>query len=176
MPTMVQIPGCHLAVATAELQKSLNVFPESFIYLFFKGKALQLECKCEEAFQVFEHVISIQKDWLQLSHVCYWEMGLCCLASGDFKKAASYYSILYKENKWSKAVWLYLEAICLYSSGEDASKIAEKMKLVPTLTVKLAGKSIPLEKYVSRKARKFTMQGNRLLHPCYELLYMWYGS
>jgi hypothetical protein len=36
------------------------------------------------------------------------------------------------------------------------------MSSVPSLTQKVAGKSIPLEKFVSRRARKFTSQGNRL--------------
>ncbi|CAG8639446.1 11167_t:CDS:2, partial [Ambispora leptoticha] len=47
------------------------------------------------------------------------------------------------------------------------------MKKVPKLTQRIAGKSVPLEKFVSRKARKFVLQGYRLLLPACELTYVW---
>lgn len=40
---------------------------------------------------------------------------------------------------------------------------------------KVAGKSIPQEKYVCRKARKFFLQGNRLLLPALEFQYFFNG-
>jgi len=53
----------------------------------------------------------------------------------------------------------------------EASKLMEK---VPGLRQKIAGKSIPLEKFVARKARKFQSQG-RLALPVLELAYLFLG-
>ncbi|KAJ6459937.1 hypothetical protein C8R45DRAFT_1030124 [Mycena sanguinolenta] len=52
---------------------------------------------------------------------------------------------------------------------EEARKMMER---VPGLRQKIAGKSIPLEKFVARRARKFASQSNRLLLPALELAYV----
>ena len=46
------------------------------------------------------------------------------------------------------------------------------MTEVPNLRQRIAGKSIPLEKFVARKARKCEAQGGRLLLPGLELAYV----
>lgn len=46
------------------------------------------------------------------------------------------------------------------------------MAQVPDLMQRIAGKSIPLEKFVARRARKFVQQGNRLVLPGIELAYV----
>jgi Protein of unknown function (DUF3808) len=46
------------------------------------------------------------------------------------------------------------------------------MTEVPKLRQRIAGKSIPLEKFVARKARKCETQGGRLLLPALELAYI----
>jgi hypothetical protein len=49
------------------------------------------------------------------------------------------------------------------------------MDEIPKLTKKIAGKSLPIEKLCSRKARKFHSQENRLFLPAMELAYV-FGS
>lgn len=51
--------------------------------------------------------------------------------------------------------------------------IADLMEKVPSLKQRLAGKSIPMEKYVVRKSNKFISQGGRLIVPALELVYIW---
>lgn len=46
------------------------------------------------------------------------------------------------------------------------------MTEVPKLRQRIAGKSIPLEKFVARKARKCEAQGGRLLLPALEIAYI----
>jgi Protein of unknown function (DUF3808) len=46
------------------------------------------------------------------------------------------------------------------------------MKEVPKLRQRIAGKSIPLEKFVARKSRKCEAQGGRLVLPALELAYI----
>ena len=52
---------------------------------------------------------------------------------------------------------------------EEATTLMEK---VPSLLQRIAGKSIPMEKLISRKARKFKSQGHRLVLPLLELGYL----
>ncbi|KAJ2908007.1 Tetratricopeptide repeat protein 39B, partial [Coemansia aciculifera] len=47
------------------------------------------------------------------------------------------------------------------------------METVPVLKRKVAGKSIPVEKFVIRKADKYRQQGRFLLRPGLELLHVW---
>ncbi|RKO86982.1 hypothetical protein BDK51DRAFT_11597, partial [Blyttiomyces helicus] len=58
---------------------------------------------------------------------------------------------------------------------KNRDKVGEMLKEVPKLTQKIAGKSIPLEKFVSRKARKFHLQDRRLFFPWLEILYIFNG-
>jgi hypothetical protein len=76
--------------------------------------------------------------------------------------------------QWSKAVYAYAVAALLVQLGGEANK-AEGLKLmteVPKLRQRIAGKSIPLEKFVARKARKCEAQRGRLLLPALELTYI----
>lgn len=174
LPSMIQIPGCNMPMARTQLNKHLDLRPNSFLYLFFAAKSLQSESKPQESINVLHKVVSVAKDWRQLAHVCFWDMGMCHLALGEFTKAAEYYAILFEENKWSKATYMYLRAICLYTADPKkyATEVAEMLKKVPGLCKKVAGKSVPIEKFISRKTRKFLLQKERLLLPVYEIMYM----
>jgi hypothetical protein len=56
---------------------------------------------------------------------------------------------------------------------EERNKEAkEMMATVPGLMQRIAGKSIPMEKFAARKAQKYAAQGGRLLLPSFELGYV----
>jgi hypothetical protein len=56
---------------------------------------------------------------------------------------------------------------------EERNKEAKKMMAtVPGLMQRIAGKSIPMEKFSARKAQKYAAQGSRLLLPVLELGYV----
>ncbi|KAG6864918.1 hypothetical protein C0991_006406 [Blastosporella zonata] len=100
--------------------------------------------------------------------------------------SAACWRVLEKEATWSKAIYSYGLAACLLEdwdtdtdTPEGRRKKDERMKeaqvlmaRVPNVRQKIAGKSIPLEKYVARKARKFATQHNRLLLPALEVAYI----
>lgn len=60
----------------------------------------------------------------------------------------------------------------LYEQDVEPETVSALMREVPRLLQKIAGKSIPLEKFVSRRARKFVAQGNRLLLAGLDLAYV----
>ncbi len=55
-----------------------------------------------------------------------------------------------------------------------ASKIFE-FRNVPQWKQRIAGKSLPMEKFAVRKAERFLNQGNHLALPALELIYVWNG-
>ena len=59
--------------------------------------------------------------------------------------------------------------------GAETKEALRLMDEIPSLTKKIAGKSLPIEKLCSRKARKFHSQNHRLFLPAMELAYV-FGS
>jgi tetratricopeptide (TPR) repeat protein len=147
LSTMIQLPGCNIPKASQMINKNLEKYPESFMYFIFKGKVSQAARRLEDAISEFNTVIDKQKDWRQLAHVCFWDIGLSYGALGEWTKAGEYFDTLFKENKWSPAIYMYLKAVMLYTADpvKNIKEVEEMMTKVPTLLKKVAGKSIPLE-------------------------------
>ncbi|KAJ3276315.1 hypothetical protein HK104_003670 [Borealophlyctis nickersoniae] len=175
--SQVQVPDCDIPFAKEILAASLKQHPNGFIYLTLRGRLLQDECQAADAIAQYTRAMNMEKEWRNLVHVCVWEMGTCNGAMGRFEQAHACYETLFNESKWSKTVYRYLEAVYLYAMDpeKNAGAVAAMMKQVPTLMQRVAGKSIPLEKFVARKSRKFHIQGNRLLLPWLEMLYLLNG-
>ncbi|KAJ2158065.1 hypothetical protein GGF46_004059 [Coemansia sp. RSA 552] len=140
-----------------------------------------------------EHQSSVS-EWRQLQYLGYWERSLCHMVLGHWLEAAEGFHVMRTENNWNKAVYTYALACCmweyyltLFEDGvcpEEPKDLSEEqrrvldivshlMELVPTLKRKVAGKSIPVEKFVIRKANKFQQQGGFLMRPGLELLHTW---
>ncbi|KAH0580181.1 hypothetical protein H2248_001704 [Termitomyces sp. 'cryptogamus'] len=111
--------------------------------------------------------------------------------------SAACWRVLEAEATWSKAIYSYGLAACFLEDWDTDSppstpsgtgptpkpktkearmkEASNLMKRVPNIRQKIAGKSIPLEKFVARKARKYTSQANRLLLPALEIAYIFYA-
>lgn len=163
------------------LAYSLKLYPDGVFFLFFSGRQLGARGQLIEAKSQYQKAIDTQKDWKQLQHMCFWELGLINLLQQSWQEALDCYTTLQKESNWSKSVYYYLQAISLYTlsissdkSLQEQQRLAkesgEMMQKVTGAKQKIAGKSIPLEKFVARKARKFIAQNNRLLFPDLEAL------
>ncbi|KAI9476598.1 MAG: hypothetical protein EXX96DRAFT_577717 [Benjaminiella poitrasii] len=164
------------------LAYNLKLYPDGVFFLYFSGRQLSSRSQLSEAKNQYQKAIHIQKDWKQLHHMCYWELGLINLVQQNWQEAYKCYTILQKESNWSKAVYYYLQAISLYTLSTSSNNLDEKekkkqreeasemMRKVSGARQKIAGKSIPLEKFVARKARKFIAQENRLIFADLEAL------
>ncbi|KAJ2649499.1 hypothetical protein IWW40_003172 [Coemansia sp. RSA 1250] len=141
---------------------------------------------------------SDSEDWRQLQYLGHWERALCLMALGRWLDAAEGFNVLRMENNWNKAVYTYALASCMWEhyltlcggvAPATLSRLTDEqrrvldivralMALVPGLKRRVAGKSIPVEKYVIRKANKFAEQEAFLLRPGLELLHVWnlYGK
>jgi tetratricopeptide (TPR) repeat protein len=110
----------------------------------------------KEATEQFQKAIDIQKDWKQLQHMCFWELGIIYMMEEKWQETYDMYDVLQKESNWSKAVYTYLKAINLYmlANGlpDDSEKKKEYLEDVNKLMdqvngekKKIAGKSVPME-------------------------------
>lgn len=58
-------------------------------------------------------------------------------------------------------------------SEEDVREIDKLMLDVPASAQRIAGKSLPMEKFVAKRAARYRAQHGRLLLPVIELMYLW---
>ncbi|KAI8582769.1 hypothetical protein K450DRAFT_170515 [Umbelopsis ramanniana AG] len=183
--TFMPVPDADPIFSERLIQYNLTKYPSGVFFLYFSGRSLAARGLLDEAILQFKKTIEIQREWRQLQHICYWELGLLFLMKGEWESGHECFEILSQESNWSKATYTYFSATALYDQAqemtnqEDKEKAMKKvealMKSIPKLTKKIAGKSIPIEKYVARKSRKFTAQNNRLLLPSLEILSLLVG-
>jgi tetratricopeptide (TPR) repeat protein len=137
------------------LSYNLEIYPDGVMFLYFSGKLNCSEGKLDKGIEQYHKAIDTQKDWKQLHHICYWELGLNYMMKCNWTQANKCFSILQKESNWSRSVYSYMTAVSLYCSLDDVEDNVEKekkmnevvrlMKEVPNTMQKIAGRSIPIE-------------------------------
>ncbi|WFD31576.1 hypothetical protein MSPP1_002615 [Malassezia sp. CBS 17886] len=169
--TFIPVPGVDIAFAEKVLDFHLQRYPRGVFFMYFHGRLYSTQGLSVKAIECFKNARDIQEEYVQLKHICYWDMALCAMSLSAWKDMYAYFSVLAEENNWSKAVYTYARAAALYQMGsrDEAKQI---FACVPGITQKIAGKSIPLEKFVARKARIISTDGHALVLPAMELAYM----
>ncbi|KAJ7506158.1 hypothetical protein B0H11DRAFT_2186288 [Mycena galericulata] len=173
--------GVDVPMAARIVKWNLKRYPEGVFFLFGAGRLSLARSQPQRAIEYYTKAMAAQKQYRNLHHISFWEMAVANLALADVAASLEYWRYLENEATWSKSIYSYGMAVCLLASQsasddkgeevrtEEARKLMEK---VPTLRQKIAGKSIPLEKFVARKARKFLAQGGRLMLPALEISYV----
>ncbi|KAF5329368.1 hypothetical protein D9619_009454 [Psilocybe cf. subviscida] len=185
--------GVDVRLAGRILRWNLERYPEGVFFLFGAGRLSLIHSRPQTAIAYYQRAMEVQTQYRNLHHISFWEIAISRLALWDVRGSLECWRDLEREATWSKAIYTYGMAVCLLESGDDdqeassgaketqtdrKKRLSEAMTLmgrVPGLRQKIAGKSIPLEKFVARKARKFTSQGGRLALPALELAYLFQG-
>ncbi|KAF8264918.1 hypothetical protein EI94DRAFT_1590818 [Lactarius quietus] len=167
--------GVDVMMAQKVVEWNLKRYPEgSAFFLLAHGRLNACRSQPARAIASYQKAMSVQSQYRNLHHFSFWEMALSYLTLWELEESLKCWRNLQKEASWSKAVYTYGVAVSLIQLGGEENQ-AEAVKLlaqVPKLRQRIAGKSIPLEKYVARKARKGQAQGGRLLLPALELTYV----
>jgi len=74
--------------------------------------------------------------------------------------------------------YLKAAALCMVQKDLTKEELHEQKELMdnlPRWKQRIAGKSLPMEKFAVRKAERFSKQGGRLMLPALELIYVWNG-
>ncbi|XP_076860023.1 tetratricopeptide repeat protein 39A isoform X2 [Brachyhypopomus gauderio] len=163
------------------LQPYLTLYPKGSIFLFFAGRIEEIKGNLDAAIKHFEECCEAQQVWKQFHHMCYWELMWCFTYKRHWKMAYFYADLLSKENAWSKATYAYMKAAYLSMlSQEECQPFGESevalFRQVPGLKQKIAGKSLPTEKFAIRKARRYNADNPvPLPAPPLEMMYIWNG-
>ncbi|XP_072129862.1 tetratricopeptide repeat protein 39A isoform X1 [Mobula birostris] len=159
----------------------LKRYPKGAIFLFFAGRIEEIRGNIDIAISRFEECCEAQQHWKQFHHMCYWELMWCFTFKRQWKMAYFYADLLSKENSWSKSTYMYMKAAYLSMFAEGDYKPfgddeIELFRKVPNMKQKIAGKSLPTEKFAIRKARRYLSQNPvKLTVPALEMMYIWNG-
>lgn len=183
--------GNYDANKVKSLNDSLELhYPNSAFYFLFLGRYHQMQGELDNAIESYEKCIKAQDDWKQFHSICHWEIMWCHAVQMDWDKAAYYSDLLREQSKWSPASYTYQYGTFLYTkliederSGlckKESSEFKDRLgeicsiiRKVPGLRVRIAGKTIPAEKFAITRSEKFFGQNNRLTLPALEFLYIW---
>ncbi|KAJ7659454.1 hypothetical protein B0H17DRAFT_1171824 [Mycena rosella] len=189
--------GVDVRLAARVVRWNLKRYPGGVFFLFGAGRLALRRAQPARALAYHAQAMKAQAQYRTLHHVSWWECAVACLALGQVggegeDGSLAWWRRLEAEAGWSKSIYTYGMAVCLLESAEEAdgeaaadegekakkkeqrAEAARLMERVPGLRQKIAGKSIPLEKFVARKARKFLAQG-RLALPALEISYVFFA-
>ncbi|KAF6328343.1 tetratricopeptide repeat domain 39B [Rhinolophus ferrumequinum] len=173
----------NLVEAEGLLAPFLQQFPNGSLMLFYHARIELLKGNVEKAQEIFRKCISVQEEWKQFHHLCYWELMWIHVFQQNWMKAYYYSDLLCKESKWSKATYVFLKAAILSMLPEEdvaATKenVVALFRQVEGLKQRIAGKSIPTEKFAVRKSRRYSASlpaPVKLVLPALEMMYIWNG-
>uniref|UniRef100_A0A7N9AR79 Tetratricopeptide repeat protein 39B n=1 Tax=Mastacembelus armatus TaxID=205130 RepID=A0A7N9AR79_9TELE len=171
----------NLVEAEALLEPYQHKYPKGSIILFYSARISTLRGNFEKARARYEECISSQQEWKQIHHLCYWELMWTHSYQQEWQQAYHYADLLCKESRWSKAIYMYQKAAILSMMSEEDVKrtgedIVELFRQVEGLKQRLAGKSIPTEKFAVRKSRRYKAANpTPLVIPALEMMYVWNG-
>lgn len=170
-----------LEEAEALLEPYRHKFPRGSIILFYSGRISALQGNFQQAASLFQRCIDSQQQWKQIHHLCFWELMWNHTFLQEWNQAFQYASLLFSHSRWSKAIYVYQKAAILSMMSEDEVKktgenVVELFRQVEGLKQRLAGKSIPTEKFAVRKSRRYKSNSPvPLVLPALEMMYVWNG-
>ncbi|KAK4328683.1 hypothetical protein Pmani_000930 [Petrolisthes manimaculis] len=169
-----------LEMAQLIVDDHLKLYPNGAWFLFFAGRLEYVKGNFELAIEKYKKSLYSQDEWRQFHHLCYWELMWCCIMSAKFREAQEYADRLLQESKWSKATYAYQKACCMCMRMDELTpnekqELSEAMKSIPGLKQRIAGKSLPIEKFAVKKSARFFAQGETLTLSALELIYAWNG-
>ncbi|CAM1306849.1 TTC39B (predicted) [Pycnogonum litorale] len=156
----------------------LDVYPKGAIFIYFYGRVHVIKGEIDEAISRFEEGVTAQLEWVQYHHMCYWELMWCHCYNLDWRKAADFAELLLQGSRWSKATYTYQKAVflcMLTDTSSNQEEIVNLFRKVPSLKQRIAGKSLPIEKFAVKKSQRYFNQENMLILPAVELVYVWNG-
>ncbi|KAG7525487.1 tetratricopeptide repeat protein 39C-like [Solea senegalensis] len=161
-----------LAEAKSILQRRETTYPNSSLFMFFKGRVQRLECQISSALTSFSDALDLASDQREIQHVCLYEIGWCSMIELNYRDSYKAFERLKIESRWSQCFYAYLTAVCQGATG-DLEGALTVFKDVQRLFKR---KNNQIELFSMKKAEK-------LRSPCLtkelcilcviEILYLW---
>ncbi|XP_028404698.1 tetratricopeptide repeat protein 39B-like [Dendronephthya gigantea] len=176
------------AYAEKILEPCIKLFPKGAIFLYYGGRVKHVDGHLDEAVVKYHESIASQSEWKQFHHLCYWELMWCYCFKRDWKEAYGYARKLLKESRWSACSYMYFCAVFKlmgridsqcgeFNSEKEKEEEAEDFmfRKAQELKQRLAGKSIPFEKFSVSRCKNYFEKDKYLWLPGLELILLWNG-
>nr|XP_046159133.1 tetratricopeptide repeat protein 39C-like isoform X1 [Oncorhynchus gorbuscha]XP_046159134.1 tetratricopeptide repeat protein 39C-like isoform X1 [Oncorhynchus gorbuscha]XP_046159136.1 tetratricopeptide repeat protein 39C-like isoform X1 [Oncorhynchus gorbuscha] len=161
-----------LEEAKAILQRKAVVYPNSSLFMFFKGRVQRLECQINSALVSFHDALELASDQREIQHVCLYEIGWCSMIEMNFEGAFRSFERLKNESRWSQCYYAYLTGVCQGAAGDlDGAKCV--FKDVQKLFKR---KNNQIEQFALKRAerlRKMSPTRELCILGVIEVLYLW---
>ncbi|CAH1100190.1 unnamed protein product [Psylliodes chrysocephalus] len=160
------------------IDKRLLKHPKSVWFLFFKGRLEFLQGNLNESKDWYVKSWKSQNIWPQFHHICFWELVWVHCLNLEWKEALYYSAELVEHSKWSRTMYSYQKAaiLCMMKdslTSKEQGEIDRLMEDVPKYKQRIAGKSLPMEKFALKKAERYFSQNRNLILPVVELMFLW---
>ncbi|XP_039184457.1 tetratricopeptide repeat protein 39C isoform X1 [Crotalus tigris] len=154
------------------LQKKEAAYPNSSLFMFFKGRIQRLECQINSALTSFNTALELATDQREIQHVCLYEIGWCSMIEMNFKDAFESFERLKNESRWSQCYYAYLTAVCQGATGEvnGAQTVFKEVQKL------FKRKNNQIEQFSVKKADRFRKQKptkQLCVLASIEVLYLW---
>uniref|UniRef100_A0A667ZM85 Tetratricopeptide repeat domain 39C n=1 Tax=Myripristis murdjan TaxID=586833 RepID=A0A667ZM85_9TELE len=161
-----------LMEAKSILQQREAVYPNSSLFMFFKGRVQRLECQINSALTSFNDALELATDQREIQHVCLYEIGWCSMIELSFRDAYRAFERLKTESRWSQCYYAYLTGVCQGATG-DLQGAAAVFKDVQKLFKR---KNNQIELFSMKRAEKLrnpSPSKELCILAVIEVLYLW---
>ncbi|XP_058809441.1 tetratricopeptide repeat protein 39B-like [Phymastichus coffea] len=160
------------------LDEQLAVYPQGAWFLFLKGRLEFMKGNFKESVEWYTKSWESPNLRPEFHNLCFWELMWVHSVQRQWESALKYAEFLSKQSNWSRTIYFYQQAAIMLmmkpsSKSEEQMNVDKLMAQVPTYKQRIAGKSLPMEKFLIKKSERYFAQKKYLVLPIYELLYLW---
>ncbi|XP_037314615.2 tetratricopeptide repeat protein 39C-like [Pungitius pungitius] len=113
-----------LMEAKSILQRREAIYPNSSLFMFFKGRVQRLECHIGSALTSFRAALDLASGQREIQHVCLYEIGWCSMIELNCGEAYRAFDRLKTESRWSQCYYAYLTGVCHGATGDLEGAVA----------------------------------------------------
>ncbi|XP_038159727.1 tetratricopeptide repeat protein 39C-like isoform X2 [Cyprinodon tularosa] len=161
-----------LMEAKCILKQREATYPNSSLFIFFKGRVQRLECQISSALKSFNDALDLASDQREIQHVCLYEIGWCSMIELNYGEAYRAFERLKAESRWSQCYYAYLTGVCQGATGDLEGAI-----LTFTDVQKLfKRKNNQIEMFSLKRAENFqspSLSKELCILSVIEILYLW---
>ncbi|XP_019874589.1 tetratricopeptide repeat protein 39B isoform X2 [Aethina tumida] len=160
------------------LEKQLKKHPEGVWFLFFKGRLEFMKGDLDASLEWYTKSWKSQNVWPQFHHICFWELLWVHCLKTEWRQALAFSTHLIEDSRWSKSLYSYQKACIMIMIKDqltpaELEEVDKLMKDVPKYKQRIAGKSLPMEKFAVKKSERYFAQNKTLILPVLELMFLW---
>jgi tetratricopeptide (TPR) repeat protein len=140
------------------LKEAESLYPNSALFLYFKGKVLYLRRQLGDALAVYTSAASLSRDQREIEHIALYEKGWIHFLQLNYAESLPCYIRLKNETRWSACFYAYLCAAMTGVMGD----LKESRELFLQSSRLVKRKNNNLEKFCYRRVSGHVANCNRV--------------